>query len=67
MNLGFGAGAVLDGIIFESMGSYERALDINVLLGLVAAVGVALIPYLGAERESSPRLRATRQKQPLTA
>lgn len=67
MNLGFGAGAVLDGIIFESMGSYERALDINVLLGLVAAVGVALIPYLGAERESSLRLRPARQKQPLTA
>jgi MFS family permease len=67
MNLGFGAGALLDGIIFESMGSYERALDINVLLGLVAAVGVALIPYLGAERGARVRFRTTQQKQPLTA
>jgi MFS family permease len=67
MNLGFGAGALLDGIIFESTGSYERALDINVLLGLVAAVAVALIPYLGAERAAPVRFRTTQQKQPLTA
>jgi len=67
MNLGFGAAALLDGIIFESTGSYERALDINVLLGVVAALGVALIPYLGAEREAPLRLRTAQQKQPLTA
>jgi MFS family permease len=67
MNLGFGAAAVLDGIIFETTGSYERALDINVLLGLAAAAGVALIPYLGADRPAPVRLRTARQKHPATA
>jgi MFS family permease len=67
MNLGYGAAALLDGVIFESTGSYDRALDLNVLLGLVAAAGVALVPYLGAERILPARLRPARQKQPLTA
>ena len=67
MNLGFGAGALLDGMIFESTGSYERALEINVLLGLVAAAGAALVPYFGAERPARRLLRPTQQKHPAAA
>lgn len=50
MNLGFGVGSLLDGIIFEASGGYQAALVINVVLGVVAAAGVALVPYLGRER-----------------
>ena len=50
MNLGFGIGSVLGGIIFESTGGYSIALLLNVALGLVAAVTVALVPRFGIER-----------------
>jgi MFS family permease len=37
MNLGFGIGAVLDGVIFDAVGDYQPALVINGLVGLAAA------------------------------
>jgi MFS family permease len=54
MNLGYGVGAVLDGVIFEATGGYTAALLLNVILGLVAAVAVGLVPLLGSERFRLP-------------
>ncbi len=42
MNLGFGIGAVLDGVIFDATGDYRPALVINGLFGLVAAAMIYL-------------------------
>lgn len=49
MNLGFGVGALLDGVIFEINHSYQTALFINAALGVIAAVGTLLVPRFGAE------------------
>lgn len=54
MNLGFGFGSLLDGIIYEASGGYTMALLINVALGVLAAIGAALVPYLGRERLRLP-------------
>jgi predicted MFS family arabinose efflux permease len=43
MNLGFGAGAFLDGVAYDLMGNYRGALVVNVLLGLLAAGAVSLV------------------------
>ena len=43
MNLGFGIGAVLDGVIFDATGDYQPALVFNGLVGLAAA-GVIYLP-----------------------
>jgi predicted MFS family arabinose efflux permease len=50
MNLGFGIGSLLDGVIYETFGGYGAALIINALLGVAAAVTILLVPYLGRER-----------------
>lgn len=50
MNLGYGVGALLDGVIFEATGGYTAALAVNVVLGVAAAAAVALVPLLGKER-----------------
>jgi MFS family permease len=50
MNLGFGIGSLLDGVIYEISGDYSAALIINALLGVVATAAVLLVPYLGRER-----------------
>jgi MFS family permease len=50
MNLGFGVGALLDGVIYEATGGYSAALLVNVALGLAAAIGAALVPHTGRER-----------------
>ncbi len=50
MNLGVGVGSLLGGLIFEATGGYQAALVVNVVLGIVAAVGAALIPHFGLER-----------------
>jgi MFS family permease len=42
MNLGFGIGAFLDGVIFDEIGHYRPALVINGLAGLSAAAVVYL-------------------------
>ncbi|MFN8593215.1 MAG: MFS transporter [Thermomicrobiales bacterium] len=55
MNLGFGVGAFLDGVIYEWSGGYTAALLINVALGLVAAAGIILVPFTGKERVARPR------------
>jgi MFS family permease len=56
MNLGFGFGSFLGGVIFEASGGYQSALIVNVALGVAAAVAAALVPYVGHERHrrSSP-------------
>lgn len=46
MNLGFGVGSFLDGVIFEHFGGYNGALAINVILGVVGAGLVLLMPRL---------------------
>jgi MFS family permease len=43
MNLGFGAGAFLDGVVYDTTGSYEFSLVINALLGAAAALAVVRI------------------------
>jgi predicted MFS family arabinose efflux permease len=51
MNLGFGFGSFLGGVIFEMTGGYQLALILNVALGIAAAVAAALVPQLGHERQ----------------
>ena len=50
MNLGFGIGSLLDGVIYETFGGYSAALIINAVLGVAGAAIVLLVPYLGRER-----------------
>lgn len=50
MNLGFGAGSFLDGVIYEHFGGYNGALAINVGFGIVGAALVLLLPRLAEER-----------------
>ena len=47
MNLGFGFGSFLGGVIFEGTGGYQIALVVNVALGVVAAIAAALVPHFG--------------------
>lgn len=51
MNLGFGAGSFLDGLVYDSAGSYRLALLVNAGMGAVAAVAVARVG-LGEGRTS---------------
>jgi MFS family permease len=57
MNIGFGFGALLDGVIYEINHSYQTALLINGVLGVIAAAGALLVPRFGAE----PVLNTPRQ------
>lgn len=50
MNIGFGVGSFLDGVIFEYFGGYNGALAINVILGVIGAGLVLLLPRLAEER-----------------
>jgi predicted MFS family arabinose efflux permease len=43
MNLGFGAGAFLDGLAYDTTGSYEASLVVNALLGALAALAVVRV------------------------
>jgi MFS family permease len=54
MNLGFGIGALLDGVIYETTGGYSAALLINVVLGVIAALAAALVPVLGRNWHARP-------------
>ena len=40
MNLGFGAGSFLDGVVYDSFGSYRVALLVNAVMGGLAALAV---------------------------
>jgi len=51
MNLGFGFGSFLGGVIFEVTGGYQVALVINVALGVAAGITAALVPHFGHERQ----------------
>ncbi len=62
MNLGFGVGSLLDGIIYEATGGYTAALVINVALGLAASVTTALVPVFGAERSRASTLPSSREQ-----
>jgi MFS family permease len=57
MNLGFGIGSLLDGIIYDVAGGYNIALIINGALGLLAAISVLGVPDLrGRSREIDERM-----------
>jgi MFS family permease len=63
MNLGFGLGSFLGGVIFEASGGYQTALIVNVALGLAAAIAAALVPHCGHERaRRSPPLSAPEKR-----
>jgi MFS family permease len=51
MNLGFGFGSLLGGVIFEASGGYQAALIVNVALGAAAAIAAVLVPRFGPERQ----------------
>jgi len=55
MNLGFGVGAVLDGVIYDLAGGYHLALVANALLGAAGAVVVwrVLDPRPGRQRSGN--------------
>jgi MFS family permease len=59
MNLGFGFGSFLGGVMFELTGSYQLDLAVNVALGVAAAIAMSLVPYLGHERQQRPSPMAT--------
>jgi MFS family permease len=57
MNLGFGIGSLLDGIIYDVAGGYNIALIINGAVGLLAAISVLGVPDLrGRLREIDERM-----------
>ncbi len=58
MNLGFGAGAFLDGVAYDLMGDYQGALVVNVLLGLLAAVAVLQVKAVRRPLETQERAPA---------
>jgi len=51
MNLGFGLGSFLGGVIFEASGGYQLALIVNVALGIAAAIAAVVVPQFGPERQ----------------
>lgn len=52
MNIGYGIGAVLDGVVYELSGGYEAALVVNAALGGGAAVAVWMVA--DRRRRSAP-------------
>ena len=69
MNLGFGFGSLLGGVIFEVSGGYQAALIVNVALGAAAAIAAALVPLFGHERrrESLPLAAPEKRSVPARA
>jgi MFS family permease len=67
MNLGFGFGSFLGGVIFEASGGYQSALIVNVALGVAAAVAAALVPYVGHERHRRSSLVAVAENSSIPA
>ncbi len=59
MNLGFGAGSFLDGLVYDSTGSYDAALIVNAVLGMVAAIAVLRVSSRPAATEGRVRGAAT--------
>jgi MFS family permease len=56
MNLGFGVGSLLDGVIYDVAGGYNIALMINATLGILAAISVLGVPDLrGRGRDADER------------
>ena len=58
MHLGFGIGALLDGLIYDAFGAYRVALVINGIIGLSAAAAIYFIgdakPGLARPRAEAP-------------
>lgn len=50
MNLGFGVGSLVDGVLFEMTGSYALSLWVNVLMGALATIAILLV-------ERAPQIR----------
>jgi len=43
MNLGFGIGSFIDGAIYDATGNYDLSLVINVVMGVIATIGVLAV------------------------
>jgi hypothetical protein len=56
MNLGFGAGSFLDGLVYDTTGSYDVSLIINAVLGGAAAVAVLAVTERSAGAEADVHL-----------
>jgi len=52
MNLGFGAGSFLDGVVYDSFGSYRIALLVNAALGGLASL--AVLRAVGKKQSGRP-------------
>jgi MFS family permease len=61
MNIGFGIGAYLDGVIYDAVGEYHPAVAINGLAALSAAVAIY---FYGTRRVSLPRPHPAREAAP---
>jgi MFS family permease len=59
MNIGFGAGSFLDGLVYDTFGSYRAALLANAVLGLLAAVAAIQVGRERPVRMAEPALPAT--------
>lgn len=55
MNIGFGAGSFLDGLVYDALGSYRVALLANAALGLLAAAAVMQVAHLASPRPRDRR------------
>ena len=66
MNLGFGIGAYLDGVVFDAVGHYRPAIVINGLAGLSAAVAIYLFS-LGQAPRPQPATAEPRPVVPAAA
>jgi len=53
MNIGFGAGSFLDGLAYDSFGSYRVALLANAAMGVLAAVSVMRVNHQVGVRQAS--------------
>lgn len=54
MNLGFGVASFVDGLIYDATGAYDLSLVVNVVMGVIASVGILLVDRTRKERQVTP-------------
>ncbi len=60
MNIGFGIGAWVDGLIYDATGSYDISLWVNVLMGVIATVAILAVDRMQtSKRGPAPLAPAT--------
>ncbi|MFM8594038.1 MAG: MFS transporter, partial [Chloroflexota bacterium] len=60
MNIGFGIGAWVDGLIYDATGSYDISLWVNVLMGVIAMVAILAVDRMQtSKRGPAPLAPAT--------